>query len=229
MFRAKIAACVVLAGSVSGCTYVVKDTAVVCDTPGHTPVQATLPAVAGQPARDIALVLDYWLVETAPRQEDNVVWLALSASNAGRRRYDTRQHGAYAPTVWGPGEAPVPLWYSSAGAYLVREDGQRIAADPALYRGFSTALSAHQRRPARYDARRLDLNSDVIWGPRQGGDLNQAIMIRFDIPPPAPDARWTLHPGEVAVGDTGTVVAFPARALCLRKGHRGKVHWSMLP
>lgn len=115
MFRAKIAACVVLASSVSGCTYVVKDTAVVCDTVGHAPVQATLPPTAGQPARRIALVLDYWLVETAPGQADNVVWLALSASNEGRRRYDTRRHGPYAPSVWGPGEAPVPLWYSSAG------------------------------------------------------------------------------------------------------------------
>jgi hypothetical protein len=168
MFRATIAACVLLAASVSGCTYVVKDTAVVCDTPGQAPVQATLPATAGQPARRIALVLDYRLLETAPGQQ-NAVWLALSASNVGRRRYDTRQHDAHAPTVWGPGKVPVPLWYSSTGAYLVREDGQRIAADPALYRGFSLALSARQRRPVRYDAHRLDLNSDAIWGPRQGG------------------------------------------------------------
>lgn len=85
MFRVKIAACVVLAASVSGCTYVVKDTAVVCDTVGHAPVQATLPPTAGQSARRIVLVLDYWLIEVAPGQADNGVWLALSASNEGRR------------------------------------------------------------------------------------------------------------------------------------------------
>lgn len=216
--------------ALSGCTYVVKDTAVVCDVPaGAAPVRVALPATDAQPAREVVLDLGYWLVETPPAQDGNVVWLAVSARNEGRRRYQTRPAVLHDTSDWTDGAAPVPLWYSSSAARLVREDGQPIAADPGLYRGFGAGMSARERRPVRFEVRELDLNSDAIHGPRPTGDLSQAIMIRFDVPPPAPDARWALSPGQLRVGDSGVVVDFPARALCLRKGHRGKVHWSMLP
>lgn len=220
---------VLAAGLLSGCTYVVKDTAVICEADDAAPLQVMLPAVAGQPARTIALELAYERVDAPPGQDDNAVWLSLSAANAGRRRYEPRLQTPHGPVQWGPGEAPIPLWYSTAGAQVVREDGQPIAADPALFRGFGVGPGARGRRAIRFDTREIDLNSDAIRGPRPLADLNLAIMIRFDIPPPAPDARWTFHPGQLRVGDTGVVVDLPARALCLRKGHRGKVHWSMLP
>lgn len=192
-----------------------------------------LPATAGKPVHEVRLSMSvemsHW-GSTVPFRPE-VFWVNLKAFNPGRRVFKTEDRRWPRIGEWKEGEPALPLWYSSEGAYVEREDGSRVVADAVLY--MDTYPRAHARRgsgPPRFEQARIDLNGDETqFVSRAPGQSYGGVYLRFSMRPPAATDRWTIHAGSVEVADTGQRVRFAPRALCLRKGFRYTGGWSMRP
>ena len=226
-------AVMLLAGLITaGCSYQVKDSAVLCQEDASVAV-VQLPATAATPAHQQRLVMSVEISQFGSNEpfRTEAFWVNLKAYNIGRRIFKSEDRRWPRLGEWDDGEPALPLWYSSEGAYVEREDGSRVAADVVLYMdAYPRAYARRGSAPPRFEHPRIDLNGDETqfvsrpqaWG--YGG-----VYLRFAMRPPAATDRWVLHAGAVEVDDSGQRVAFSPRALCLRKGFRYKGGWSMRP
>lgn len=232
MLTNRFAAVALLSLVAAGCSHQVKDSAMLCQEDDSLFV-LQLPATAGEPAHEVRLSMSvgisYWGSTSPFRPEE--FWVNLKAFNLGRRVFRSEDRRWPRLGEWDGGEPAVPLWYSSGGAYIEREDGSRVAADPVLYMdAYPRAYARRGSGPPRFEQARIDLNGDETqFVSRSPGQSYGGVYLRFNMRPPEATDRWTIHAGSVEVADSGQQVAFAPRALCLRKGFHYRGGWSMRP
>jgi hypothetical protein len=145
-----------------------------------------------------------------------VFWVRLRGFTKGRK--------AFTRSRWEGGTGGIPMLYSTEFAYVEKEDGSRISAEPEIR--FSSRSDPDQ--PGEIvGAKVVDLNSDEVqMTNKHGWSLYGDVYIKFNMPPPLPTSRWKVHLGRVVLGDNPTEI--PEQYVCVAKGYSVTV-WGNLP
>jgi hypothetical protein len=146
--------------------------------------------------------------------DEKVFWVAISGWNVERKSYQAQHGGGY---KWSEGTEGIPMLYSTDLAYMESDDGTVVRADPGLY--FSDTQDPD--KPGRWIKNGIvDINSDDIQLTKKRGNyIYSSIYMRFNMPPPKPQAQWKIHLGRIFVD--GQAVDIPPKSLCTIKGSSG--------
>lgn len=208
-----LVACIAL----SGCSHTTKDTYELCNR-GEFNFKR---AITGESV-DFRFLAD---VRNDDQPIDaNAFWVRIRTWNVGRRYYiyDHRRNGYY----WENGSESIPIYYTTAKAYLELENGQVVMANPGIFH----SSPSWQYNPGPLMSKAVvDLNSDAVQMQTKNGSGSMfgVVYIKFNIKPPQPDAKWKLHLGSIQINNED--IALPVQYLCERKGQTNRVRWNFNP
>lgn len=104
-----------------------------------------------------------------------------------------------------------PISYSVNGAYIEKQNGERIT--PTLYVTSANAETISPGLPWAGKIPDIAVHQPAV-NPNDSGAVHGGVDLRFDTPPPERGSRWTLHLGKVTIGDTD--VEIPEQTIILR-------------
>lgn len=192
------------------------DHARICGKTEAEQFQRTVRSKDGQGVVEATFILHPEISNGDKPIDAQVFWIRIRGFTKGRK--------AFTRGRWEGGTDGIPMLYSTEYAYVEKEDGTRISAEPEIR--FSSKNDPDQ--PGEIvGATAVDLNSDQVQlTNKHGWSLYGSVYIKFNMPPPLPTSRWKVHLGRVALGGDQTEI--PVQDICFTKGYSVTV-WGNLP
>lgn len=105
---------------------------------------------------------------------------------------------------YGIEQEKLPASYSAEHAYIEKENGERVIANPTTYKHISSV-----------DGVFVDQCTASEPWPGEAGEVSLIqAMIRFDTASPVSGSRWTLHLGQLRIGNIN--ISIPEKTVILR-------------